>query len=66
MEPDAPPALSISLLEDGFPRLPDIEVDGISPKDAKRLVSDYLSMAWGMLISSLYLLSNKVLTNIMV
>ena len=52
MEPDIPPALSISLLEDGFPSLPDIEIDGISPKDAKRLVSDYISMAWGMLILS--------------
>jgi hypothetical protein len=50
VEPDVPPALSISLLDDGFPSLPEVEVDNISPKDAKRLVSDYLSIAWGMLI----------------
>jgi hypothetical protein len=50
VEPDVPPVLSISLLDDGFPSLPEVEVDNISPKDAKRLVSDYFSIAWGMLI----------------
>jgi len=52
MESKVPPALSISLLEDGFPSLPDVEMDSISPKDAKRLVYDYLSTAWGTSIPS--------------
>jgi hypothetical protein len=38
MEPDIPPVLSISMLEDGFPSLPDVELDSISPKDAKHEV----------------------------
>jgi len=54
MESEVPGALSISLLDDGFPSLPDVEMDSVSPKDAKRLVSDYLSTAWGTFINQVY------------
>jgi hypothetical protein len=43
-----PTSLSVSLLADGFPSIPDFNIDTISPQDAKKLLAEYLTTAWSM------------------
>jgi len=58
--PNAPPAASVSLLNDGFPVLCDVNKDGISPSEAKQLLFNYVTTAWSTFIISS---SKRALTN---
>jgi len=48
----APPVLSVSLDKDGIPIFPSVDIDKLSPDEARTLLHDYVEASWSTLTSN--------------